>query len=328
MTAYRGLIRSLAVLVVITVVGTVGYMVIEGWSAFDALYMTVMTMTTVGYGEVHPLSTAGRAFTLGVMLVGIGGVLYTLSSIIGFVLEGQLKEALERTRMDRRVSSLKDHFILCGYGRVGRQIAADLGRESATLVIVDINPQSLDEAKSDGLLIVDGDAGSDEVLQRAGIGRARGLIAAVDDDADNIFVTLSARALNPSLLIVARASSDETIAKLHRAGADRVVSPYAMGGRRMALLALRPLAVEFVDTILHTGNVELLLEEVEVGDESHLAGQSIEDVRTHCPGLMVLAVKRDDVLTPNPGPDLRVQPGDELLVMGTRGQLRLIESAA
>ncbi|MFN0073416.1 MAG: potassium channel family protein [Chloroflexota bacterium] len=320
--------RPLLLLVAVTFFGTAGYVLFEGWPVFDALYMTVMTLTTVGYGEVRPLSQVGRAFTMILMMGGIGGVLYTLTTVMQYVIEGQLGQMLERRKMERRLLATRDHFILCGYGRVGRQIAQDLGREGATLVVIDMNPASLEEAERDGHIVVVGDAGSDDILRHAGIERARGLITAVDSDADNIFVTLSARALNPSLLIVARASTDEAASKLKRAGADRVVSPYSIGGRRMALLAMRPLAVEFVDSVLHSQGVELLLEEIEVQPGSPLVGASLDQLRAQCPGLVILAIKRDSSLTPNPPPDLHVAAGDEILVMGTKMDLAKLETAA
>jgi voltage-gated potassium channel len=315
-------------LTVVTVIGTIGYMLVEGWPFFDSLYMTIMTLTTVGYGEVRPLSLAGRGFTMVLMVGGIGGALYTLTTVMKYILEGRLGDLLGRRRMEQALSGMNDHYILCGYGRVGRQIAADLRGEGAHLVVIDVNPSSLADASRDGFLVVPGDAGSDEVLRHSGIDRARGLITAVDSDADNIFVTLSARALNPSLLIVARASTEQTASKLERAGADRVVSPYSIGGRRMALLAMRPLAVEFVDTVLHTQGVELLLEEVGVRHGSQMDGATLEEVRGLCPGLVILALKREAELTPNPPLSMRVSAGDELLVMGTKVELAKLETSA
>lgn len=323
------ILRPLALLAGLTMVGTLGYVLIEGWPVFDALYMTITTLATVGFMEVHPLSPLGRAFTLVLILFGVGGVLYTLSVMMGYVFEGELAELLGRRRMERRIGGLSDHFILCGYGRVGRQIAADLSREGVRLVVIDADQDSLQPAEVDGHLTVGGDAGQDAVLQRAGVARARALIAAVAHDADNIFITLSARALNPRLMIVARANTDEAVAKLERAGADRVVSPYTMGGRRMAMLALRPLAVEFVDTILHAQGVEFLLEEVEVRPGSDLVGLTLNQVREQrCPGVAILAIKRAESLIPNPPLESAVQVGDELLAMGTRVQLRALESVA
>jgi voltage-gated potassium channel len=324
----KPVVRPLILLVAITAVGTAGYMVVEGWPLFDAAYMTIMTLTTVGFGEVRPLDAAGRMFTMLLMIGGIGGVLYTLTTVMQYIIEGHVNALFVRRKAERQLAAMQDHYILCGYGRVGRQIAIDLIHEGAHIVVVDVHESSLTQAEQDGHIVVSGDAGSDEILRRAGIDRARCLIAAVDSDADNIFVTLSARALNPKLLIVARASSEEAGDKLQRAGADRVVSPYSIGGRRMALLAMRPLAVEFVDTVLHAQGVELLLEEVEVRQGSPLEGASIQQVRDQCPGLVILALKRDASLMPNPAPDLRVTVGDEILVMGTRTDLAKLETAA
>jgi voltage-gated potassium channel len=262
------------------------------------------------------------------MIGGIGVALYTLTTMMQYVVEGQVDALFARRRLERRLAAMRSHYILCGYGRMGRQIAADLSSEGAALVVIDSNGDSLREAEADGYSIVAGDAGQDDVLRKAGIENARCLITAVDGDADNIFVTLSARALNQDLLIVARASSEEACDKLLRAGANRAVSPYSIGGHRMALLAMRPLAVEFVDTVLHASGIELLLEEVAVQRGSPLEGTSIDEVRAQCPGLVILALKRDQSLVPNPAPDVRVTAGDEILVMGTRADLAKLETAA
>jgi voltage-gated potassium channel len=318
----------LAVAVVLTI-GTLGYMVIEGWGVFEALYMVITTVTTVGYGEIGPLSAAGRAFTMLLIVMGVGTMLYTLSTVVQYAVQGELTRQVGRRRMQARIERLRDHVVLCGYGRVGRQIAAEFRRENVPYVVVDVNESSLAAASDEGCLWVPGNAASDEVLLAAGVKRARALITAVDSDVDNVYVTLSARGLNPNLYIVARASREDAEPKLRRAGADRVISPYQIGGRRMAMLALRPVAVDFVDTVMHDPSTDLLLEELEVRPGSPMVGKSLEAARgAEAAGAIVLAVKRDARLIPNPPGDLVVRAGDQLVVMGTPRDLRVIEGRA
>lgn len=323
------LLRPLMLLGTLLVVGTLGYSTLEGLSPLDALYLSVATLATVGYGDVAPRTVGGRIFTIWLILFGGGTALFLLTEVARAMMEGQFGAAFWRRRMANRVQHLRDHFILCGYGRVGRQIAEDLAHAGTPLVVVDRDPTGLRQAAERGLAIVEGDAGSDEVLRQAGIERARGLIAAVAADPDNIYVTLSARALNAQLLIVARANADESIPKLERAGANRVVSPYNIGGRRMAMLALRPLSVEFVDSVFHGAFGDLLLEDVAVSPGSHLAGQSVEVVQhTLAPGVSILAIRRNATIVPRPRPDLDLEPGDELVAIGTAEQLRKLEGLA
>jgi voltage-gated potassium channel len=309
--------------------GVVGYMAIEGWGFFEALYMVLTTVTTVGYGEILPLSPPGRAFTMVLIVMGVGTMLYTLSTMFHYAVQGELTRHVGRRRMQARIEQLRQHVVLCGYGRVGRQIAAEFRREEVSFVVVDVNESSLATAADDGCLWVPGNASSDDVLLAAGVKHARALIAAVDSDVDNVYVTLSARGLNPNLYIVARASREDAEPKLRRAGADRVISPYQIGGRRMAMLALRPIAIDFVDTIMHDPSTDLLLEELEVRAGSPLVGKSLEAAReAEAAGAIVLAVKRDSQLIPNPPGDLVVRAGDQLVVMGTPSDLRAIEGRA
>jgi voltage-gated potassium channel len=318
----------LLALVAMLAVGTLGYMLIEGWSLLDALYMTVMTVTTVGYREVHPLTDLGRLFTMALILSGVGAIFYTLTAAMGYVFEGQLTHNWERRRMQARVNRMSGHFILCGYGRVGRQVASDLRREGAEMVVIDVNQPSLDDAAADGLAIVRGNATEDEVLREAGIERARGLIAAIADDADNIFVTLSARALRPDLPIVARANYLDAEHKLRRAGATRVVSPYIMAGQQMAMLAVRPSAVDFVETLLGGTGGDLLLEDVRVAHGSPLVGTTIAEARGQfASGATLLAVRHAGRMLAPPPVELTLGPDDIIVVAGTDVQLRDVEDA-
>ncbi len=285
------LARPLVSLVV--VVGAVGYWLIEGWPVLDALYMAVTTVGSVGFGEVYPLSTAGRLFTIGLIAVGLATLWYSLSDLVGLMVEGQLTRQWERRRMERRRERLGGHQIVCGFGRVGRQIAEELKRDGQPVVVVDLSPVALEAAARAGLQTADGNATEDETLVAAGIERAAGLITAVATDADNVFVTLSARALRPSMPIVARANHDDAIPKLRRAAATQVVSPYSMAGRQMTRLALRPATVDFVETLLRGADTELLLEDVRVAGGSSLVGVAVAEARRRAPEALLLAVQRE-----------------------------------
>lgn len=307
--------------------GTLGYMATEGWSPFDAFYMTITTLATVGGGEVTPLSTAGRIFTTIYIIVGVGTTLYVLTALVVFVVEGHLGEEWGRRRMERDIAGLRDHFIICGYGRVGREIVREFGREGIRSVVIDINQDSLAQARTDGQLTITGTPATDDVLQRARIDTARGLIAAMDNDAENIYVTLSARVLRPDLYVVARANQPDSEPKLERAGANRVISPYRVGGRQMALLALRPLSVDLVDTVLQGLNMELILEDIEVKPGSTLIGLTVADLRrTYLPEALILALKRGDQVFFSPQDTLEIHRDDVFAVIGTPAQLQVLET--
>ena len=308
--------------------GTLGYVLIEGWSVADAIFMVVTTVTTVGYGEVHPLSGWGRVLTISLILVGVGCITYFFGVVMALVFEGQLNQKLERRRMERHIEQISDHFIICGYGRVGRQIAFELRRERRPFAVIDVNQLSLELASEDGLLGEPGNATEDAVLNHAGIMRARALITAVASDADNIFVTLSARSLRPDLPIVARANFDDAAGKLRRAGATQVVSPYAMAGRQMARLAVRPSTVDFVETLLQGVDADLLLEDIRVAEGSRLVGVStLEALRQFAGGAVLLAVQRDGRTTAPAPVDFVLQAGDVLAAVGTETQLHTLELA-
>ncbi len=259
----RHAVAWLVVASAIVAVGTAGYVVLQGWSVSDALYMTVITLTTVGFKEVADLDTVGRAWTMLLAIAAVGIIFGT----VGLVAEALLSDATsgrrEAKRMDQALAALRDHYIVCGYGRVGSIVARELVHGGHRVVVVDIRPESLEAARADGHLAVAGDGTSDAILHRAGVERAKGLVTSIDSDANNVFVTLSARAMNPGLFIVSRASARETEAKLSQAGADRVVSPYRMAGRRIAELAVRPQVADFIDAALSHGQLAFSMEEVQ-----------------------------------------------------------------
>ncbi|HUF83472.1 MAG TPA: potassium channel protein [Acidimicrobiia bacterium] len=323
MPEWRRLWFAIIALIGITTAGTVGYVVL-GFTPLDALYQTIMTVTTVGFREVEPLSGAGKVFTMVVMVVGVGTALYTLSLVIEAVLENQLPEVFGRRRMERRITGMQDHVIVCGWGRVGRAITRELAAMDAETVVVDNDPERLGDVPHTVLL---GDATDDEVLERAGVRRARALVAALSTDAGNLFVTVSARALRPDLFIVARVRVEDNEEKLRRAGADRVVNPQSIGGARMAAFVLQPHVTEFLDVVMHERDIEFRLEEVPVPEASPIEGSSIRDAHVRDrTGALVLALRdRDGSFTTNPAPETVIHAGQVVIAIGTPADLDALE---
>ena len=325
MSPTRRLLWGVCVLVTIIAAGVIGYVVIEEWSFVDALYMTIITITTVGYAEVHPLTTAGQVFSIFLIVGGVSGALYILSIIAGYIIEGHLGTTLGRRRMERNIAKLKGHFILCGYGRVGREIARVFTEEKASFVVIDKDKESIATAEKNDHLYVLADATSDEGLKEAGIERARGLVVAVGSDADSVYITLSARGLHPDLFIEARASSSEAETKLKKAGADRIISPYNLGARRMAELALRPTVVDFIDTVVYRRGRELQMENITIKHDSALVGLTIEETRHRTKAAILAISRKSGKLVANPPQEETIEGGDRLIVLGTRKQLAALE---
>lgn len=295
------------------VYGVAGYMLLEGWRFLDALYMTVITLTTVGFREIRPLDDGGIAFTLTVITIGVGLVLTTVTVVAQWVLEGQWGERTRRHRMQRRIDDLTGHFIVCAYGRVGRAVARELEAEGASFVVVDPDERLLERMREDGVPYLIEDPTHEAVLRTAGVDRARGLVCAVDSDATNVYIALVARALNPDLFIVARASEPGSDQRLLHAGANRVVSPFVSSGRHMALVAMRPSAEDVV-ALGTSGRSSMALEEVRVDPGSALDGVSIGQGLGSTP---VLAIRHmGGQITPNPGADLHLRQGDLVLLLG------------
>ncbi|HBX10220.1 MULTISPECIES: potassium channel family protein [Candidatus Microthrix] len=322
----RRLTNALIVLVGVLVVGVVGYLLL-GFSPLDAVYQTVTTVSTVGFGEVKPLSRLGMAFTIALIMVGVSSALYAFSVLVEGLIEGRINELFGRRRMNHSIASLRGHVIICGWGLVGQAIAEEVAEAGRELVIVDTDPDCL--VGVDHRVIV-GDATVDDVLRQAGIERAATLVAAVDGDAENSFITLSARSLRPDLFIVTRARSPESSEKLMRAGADRVVNPQSIGGVRMAAFVLHPHVAEFVDVVMHERSLEFRLEEVPVAEGSQLVGKSLRD--THLrdeTGALVLALRRlDGSFQTNPSPDTAITIGEVIIAIGTQEELEALVAFA
>lgn len=321
----RRLTISLAMLAAVVAVGTAGYVLFERYSWFDALYATVTTMTTVGGGEVAPFHLAGKVWTMLVVVIGFVAFTDALITLVGYVIEGHLRHAFTEHHMLRRVAKMEDHYILCGFGRVGREIAVEFAAERIAFVVVDQREESLEEAAALGYATVRGDAAQLETLKAAGIDRARGLVTAVDSDADNVYVTLTARVVRPDLFIVARANSGDAEPKLRLAGANRVASPYVIGGRRLASLATRPTAVDFVDIVLSAQNDQLLLEDFTIPTGSPWVGRPLEALTVSAGEALVLALKRGETMHFRPVPQTPLAAADELIFAGPAEAIRAVE---
>ena len=324
----RWVLNWLLIVGVIAGVGTLGYVILFGWSLSDAIYMTVITLTTEGYREVRELSDAGRAWTILVAVAGVGIIFGT----VGFVAETFVAEALsgrrQRRQMAQTVAALNDHFILCGYGRVGSTVARELEHAGMSVVVIDSVAASTDVAAREGHLVVEGDATRDDVLLAAGITRAKALITAVDTDATNVYVTLSARSLNPKLFIVARANEEGSESKLRQAGADRAVSPYTRAGRQIAELATRPRVADFIDFALSHGQLSFSIEELEVVAGGPLAGQTVANLTGRGIHVMAIVTHGPRQFETNPPMDRVLEAGDQLIVSGTAEVLKDLRETA
>jgi len=325
MSPTRRLLWGLCILAIIIIAGVIGYVVIEGWSFVDSLYMTIITITTVGYAEVHPLTTTGQIFSIFLIIGGVSGAVYVLSAIAGYLIEGQLGITLGRRRMQTSIAKLKGHFILCGYGKVGQEIARIFSEEGIPFVVIDKDRESIATAEKNSHLYMLEDATNDEVLKEAGIEQARGLVVTVGDDADSLYITLSARGLRSDLFIEARASSSAAEAKLKKAGANRIISPYSLGARRMAELALRPGVVDFIDTVIQRRGKEFQMENITVSHDSALVGLTTEETRQRTKANILAISRKSGKLVANPPGEETIESGDRLITLGTREQLAALE---
>ena len=325
-----GLRLAVALLTTVIAGGTVGYVLIERWPAWDAFYMTVTTITTVGYREVHELSRSGQVFTVFLLIGGVGTALYTFTLLATTVVEGGLPKQLRQRRHARMLESIKDHFIVCGFGRIGSIIAREFSRRNVPFVIIERESLRVQASLEQGFLTMEADASAEDVLRKAGIERARGLIAVVGTDAENVYAVLSARVMRPDLFIIGRAEGEDSVRKLKQAGANRVISPYQIGAQHIAQSAISPAVVDFVQLATSSENLELAMEEVTIAERSSLANRSILDSNLRQRfGVIIVAIQRHDrSMDFNPEPDASILPGDTLVVLGRSESLKRLEVEA
>jgi voltage-gated potassium channel len=328
MKAFRNLRLIGLALAILTLIGMVGFHLIEGWPWFDGFYMVVTTFTTIGYQEVHPLSHAGRVFNVALILAGVSLMLLSIGFLTQALLEFELRSFFGRRKMERDIGRLSEHYIICGAGRVGRSAARELARRPAPFLVIEQN-ETKAARHSDEWLVIVGDATQEQTLRDAHIERARGLVAATTTDATNLYIVLTARGLNPGLKIIARASEEDAEKHLLTAGADSVVSPYLFAGQRIAQSFLRPHVVSFLDTATTHLGIDLEIGEICVGRDSSFAGRTIENSRIRQDrGVIILAIKREQGMRFNPSPEDRIEAGDYLIAMGEPSQLRQLEQMA
>ena len=321
---------SLAMLAFAVVGGSIGFRAIEGWGWFDAFYMTLTTMTTIGYGEIHPLSHHGRIFNSFLIVFAVFSVGFTIATVSQALLQFEFRKAFGRRRMEREITRLSGHYIVCGAGRVGRTVARELSARGQSVVFIEKNPERAEWAASQNIPVVLGSASSEESLKRANIGKAKALVAAVSSDAENVYIVLTARGFRSDLKIIARASEEEAIPKLLRAGASQVLSPYYFVGNRIAQLLLRPNVLDFIDTAFGTDRLDVEIGEVRIEANSFLIGKTLghASIRQHA-DVIILGVKPSDAaLLFNPRPERPIQSGDTLIVIGADTQLRKLEELA
>ncbi len=330
MSPLRKITLLLLLILLLFVFGTAGYMLIENASLLDALYMTAITLSSVGYSEAVPLGPQGQVFTIVLIILGVGTVTFSIFTIGAIVVEGQVRKILGRRQVERQIRTLKDHYIICGFGRMGRVLAQQLAREGVPFVVIEKEEEKLQLLAGTEYLAVTGDATSEEILTAANIRQAKGLVSAVSSDAANLFVTLTARGMNPELFILARCFDERSEGKLLLAGANRVVDPYRLGGMRLAHAILRPAVVEFVELATHRVHLELEMEEVRIGPGSALIGTSLRDSHLRSRyGLMVVAIKRaDGTMAFAPAPEETIGEGDTLITIGKRENLVRLEAEA
>ena len=319
---------AVALLVFVIAGGTAGYMITDGRQPWDAFYMTVLALTTVE-SPAH-LSRAGQAFTVVLLLGGVGAALYTFTLLATVVFEGGLPKRLQRRRHERMLDTITDHFIICGYGRIGRIVAQQFRQQRIPYVVVERSADRVQVAIEEGALGVEADASREDVLKRCGIERARGLIAAVGTDAENVYAVLSARVMRPDLFIVGRAETEDATIKLKRAGANRVISPYQIGGVQIAQTALRPAVVDFMELATSSDNLELAMEQIPIAAESPLANKTVVEANLRQQyGVIVIGIQREDKrMEFNPEPDTAIRPGDKLVVLGRPDSLKRLSADA
>jgi len=327
MNKTRHLAISIALSLLILVTGTAGYMIIEDWRFLDALYMTIITISTVGYREVNQVGDIGRVFTIFLVLIGVGFTFYVMAAVVQFMVEGRVRIIMGRRRLDKQIDRLKNHYIVCGYGRIGRVLCRNLQRTPYDLVVVEKNPDLIPVMDEDGVLYLAGDAADETNLLKAGIRRAKGLVAALATDTDNVFLVLSARQLAPELNIIARASQEGAKNKLHAAGANSVESPYEMGAASMAHRIIRPTVTNFLDLAFAHTRKDIQMEEIPVSENSRLTNILLKDsgIRQDF-NLIIIAIKKPDgTMLFNPSFEAALMPNDTVIAVGEEENLQKLE---
>ena len=327
---YRHLVFVFTLYFLLLAIGSGGYILIEGWPWTDSVYMTVITISTVGFGEIRPLSPIGRVFTGGLIVLGVSTTAYAISTLADVIVAGEFRSLIWRKRMQNRIDKMNGHFIVCGYGRVGEQVVHELLANRVSLVVIEILSTLGPDLENLGVIPVEGNATDDAALIRAGIERASGICCCLPNDSDNVYVALTARALNRELTIISRANSHESERKLQIAGVNHVINPYVTSGRRMARQLIHPNILEFMDVVMHRGEIDILIEDIGISERSTLRDQTIADteVRRRL-GANILAVRRPDGETfVNPGVEFALRAGDTIIALGTPDQLDKLATEA
>ncbi len=323
----KHLIIGIIIALGIVLFGTAGYIVIEDWEVFDALYMTVITISTVGFSEIHNISKAGRLFTILLVFFGVGFSLYIAAAVVQFMVEGRIRIILGRRRLEKKIDRLKNHYIVCGYGRIGRVVCRNLKRKPFDLVVIEKDPELIPVMDADGVLYISGDAAEEENLIRVGIKRAKGLVSVLATDADNVFLVLTARQLDPDLLIIARGSREESKSKLRAAGANRVESPYDIGAASMAHRIIRPTVTSFLDLAFAHKRKDIQMEEIPVSASSDLVNIMLKDTGIRQKyNLIIIAIKKSDKsMLFNPSFEAMIEVGDTIIAVGEEVNLQELE---
>ncbi|AHF07026.1 potassium channel family protein [Desulfitobacterium metallireducens] len=326
---YKHFRTTFFAITLVLLVGMFGLMLSEHLSAWQALFLTAETLTTVGFGDIQVQSRAGQVILLVLMLGGVAVSVYFVGRMMGFIIEGHLADVYGKRKREKKMSQLKDHIIICGAGRVGQQVAKYLTEDKTMVVIIEQREELVQEYLKQGFLVIPGDATQDEILKRAGIEHARGLITALPEDALNVFVTLTAKGLNPQIQVVARVDKLESEAKLYRAGADRVISPAILSGRRMALAIMKPMSIDYLDTVVHDHNIQIEIEEIQVEQGSQLNGLTLGESKIkQNTGATILAIIRGDQVLSNPSATEQISADDVLIVFGLREQVERLGNVA
>lgn len=318
-----------AIVIVIMFTGIIGYMLIEGWSFLDSVYMTIITLSTVGYGEVHQVGPSGRIFTVFLILFGIILITYTAGWVTKNFIEGELRAVFGRRKLGKQIKSLRDHYIICGYGRIGKIICQELSMRSIPLVVIEKNEKMRKELEHNDILYLDLDATQEETLIEANAEKAKGLISVVGSDPENVYICLTARGLNPGLFILSRAEDEGSETKLLQAGANKVILPHRIGGRRMAQAIIRPTMSDFLESAIHDQSYELNIEEIAVGEDSHLNNLTLvqSGIRQEMDIIIIGIEQKDGTMVFNPSSQTKIVEGDILIAMGRNRDLERLRAA-